>query len=262
MVSFSGRIESLRQRVLDKVRDEPSIDWLVEHGMRLGVGGHIAHPIYFDRLHPWLISIGDNVMLSVYIAIITHDPTLAHHTGQTRLGRVEIGDRVMVGASAVILPGTRIGEDSVVGAGAVVRGEIPPGSLVMGNPGKVSPIKAAVAWHQVSARKAPSWPREGWTIATGITEERKREQWDALANCASGFVPARPGPGSPYELRLRAREAGAPGPTAPTQAGAEPAAPPTATAEQSGPAQAAAEPSAATEQSAPDGSSPPSQLQI
>jgi acetyltransferase-like isoleucine patch superfamily enzyme len=219
--SSKGLVKSVRQRVLDKIRDEPSVDWLVKHGMRLGVGSHIAHPIYFDRLHPWLISIGDHVMLSVYVAIITHDPTLAHHTGQTRLGRVEIGDRVMVGASAVILPGTSIGEDSVIGAGAVVRGEIPAGSLVMGNPGKVSPVKAAVAWHQVSARSAPFWPREGWTISTGITEERQREQWDALANCSSGFVPATAGPGSPYELRGRSRNARAPGPTSSAKPAAE-----------------------------------------
>lgn len=227
MPAFSNTLRALRQRTLDKIRDEPSMDWLVEHGMHLGVGTHIAHPIYFDRLHPWLISIGDNVLLSPYVAIVTHDPTLAHHTGQTRLGRVDIGDRVMVGTSAVILPGTNIGEDSVIGAGTVVRGEIPPGSLVMGNPGEVSPIKAAVAWHQVSSRKAPSWPREGWTIETGITEERKREQREALANCGSGFVPARAAPGSPYERR-RNRDPARPGPTppAPTVAssgGAEPA---------------------------------------
>lgn len=193
------------------------MDWLVKHGMHLGEAVHVGHPIYFDRLHPWLISIGDYVMLSPYVSIITHDATLAHHTAQTRLGRVDIGDRVMVGSSVVILPGTSIGEDSVIGAGAVVRGEIPPGSLVMGNPGQVSPIRAAVAWHQVSARSAPSWPREGWTIETGITEERKREQREALANCASGFVPARPGPGSPYELRERRRGGGVPAPAAPSE---------------------------------------------
>lgn len=218
MPAFSDTLRALRQRTLDKLRDEPNVDWLVAHGMHLGEAVHLPHPIYIDRLHPWLISIGDHVMLSPYVAIVTHDATLAHHTAQTRLGRVDIGDRVMVGVSVVILPGTSIGEDSVIGAGAVVRGEIPPGSLVMGNPAQVSPIKAAVAWHQVSAKRAPSWPREGWTIETGITEERKRKQREALAGCASGFVPARPAPGSPYELRELRRSASVPASTAPEQA--------------------------------------------
>ncbi len=169
--------------------------------MHVGVGTHIPrHSIYIDRLHPWLISIGDHVMLAPYVSILTHDPTLAQHTGQTRLGRVEIGNRVMVGVSAVILPGTSIGDDSVISAGALVRGEIPPRSLVMGNPGKVTPVKGAVAWHRASSKNAPFWPKEGWTIGQGITEERMRRQWEALANCASGFVPARAAPGSPYEL--------------------------------------------------------------
>src|SRR3712207_8748914 len=41
---------------------------------------------------------------------------------------------------------------SVVGAGAVVNGTIPPRSLVVGNPGKATPIKGALAWHQATAR--------------------------------------------------------------------------------------------------------------
>jgi maltose O-acetyltransferase len=114
---------------------------------------------------------------------------------------VVVGKRVMVGVGAILLPGTNIGEDSVVGAGAVVHGEIPPGSLVLGNPAKVSPIKAVAAWHRASAARAPSWPREGWTMSSGITEERKREQWEALADGAAGYVPARAAPGSPYALR-------------------------------------------------------------
>lgn len=43
---------------------------------------------------------------------------------------VEIGDNVWIGANAVILKGARIGSDTVVGAGAVVSGDVPPHSLV------------------------------------------------------------------------------------------------------------------------------------
>lgn len=50
---------------------------------------------------------------------------------------VEIGRNVFVGTRAVILRGTRIGDDAVVGAGAVVRGRIDAGSVVVGNPARV-----------------------------------------------------------------------------------------------------------------------------
>ena len=50
-----------------------------------------------------------------------------------------LGDRVLVGMGAIVLNGAVIGEDSLIGAGALVteRAQIPPGSVVVGVPGKV-----------------------------------------------------------------------------------------------------------------------------
>jgi acetyltransferase-like isoleucine patch superfamily enzyme len=201
--SVRQTLERVRRLVIDRLRGEPNIDRLVTQGLQLGEGAHIAHPIYIDQLHPWLITIDDYATLGPYVAIITHDASLGHHTGQTRLGRVTVGKRVHVGVGAILLPGTSIGDDSVVGAGAVVHGEIPAGSLVLGNPAKASPIKPVAAWHRASAARAPNWPGAGWTIFTGITKERKHEQREALAGGASGYVPADAAPGSPYALAQR-----------------------------------------------------------
>ena len=62
--------------------------------------------------------------------IVGHGAVLHHCT---------LGPRVLVGMGAVILSGAVIGEDCVIAAGAVVpeRTVIPPGSAVMGVPGKV-----------------------------------------------------------------------------------------------------------------------------
>jgi serine acetyltransferase len=182
---------------------------MVEHGMQLGQGTHIAHPIYLDRLRPWLITIGDHATLAPYVALVTHDASLSQYTGKTRLGCVTIGPRVNIGVGAILLPGTTIGEDSVVAAGAVVHGEVPPGSLVTGNPAQVSDIRAVAAWHKASAARAPNWPPEGWTIETGITPERMREQREALTDGSSGYVPAKESRGSPL-ARQRERQANKP----------------------------------------------------
>jgi carbonic anhydrase/acetyltransferase-like protein (isoleucine patch superfamily) len=50
-----------------------------------------------------------------------------------------IGDEVLVGMGSIILDGAEIGARSIIGAGALVTGgkKIPPGSLVLGSPGKV-----------------------------------------------------------------------------------------------------------------------------
>ena len=50
---------------------------------------------------------------------------------------VIIEDRVLVGANAVILEGVRIGEGSVVAAGAVVTEDVPPGVVVAGTPARI-----------------------------------------------------------------------------------------------------------------------------
>ena len=50
---------------------------------------------------------------------------------------VEIGDFVWFGSRVTILPNTKIGEGVIVQAGSVVHGEIPPYSIIGGNPAKV-----------------------------------------------------------------------------------------------------------------------------
>jgi maltose O-acetyltransferase len=57
--------------------------------------------------------------------------------GTQRTAAVEIGDNVFVGMGAKILKGATIGSDSVIGAGAVVTGQVPAGVVAAGNPARV-----------------------------------------------------------------------------------------------------------------------------
>jgi len=54
-----------------------------------------------------------------------------------RMGRVDIGDDVFIGTNALVLKGVTVGSRSVVGAGAVVIEDVPPGAVIAGNPAKV-----------------------------------------------------------------------------------------------------------------------------
>ncbi|MFD1881009.1 gamma carbonic anhydrase family protein [Paracoccus pacificus] len=71
-----------------------------------------------------------------FACTIGRDCTIGH---RAILHGCTIGDGVLVGMGAIILNGARIGAGSLIGAGAFVpeNREIPPGSLVMGMPGKV-----------------------------------------------------------------------------------------------------------------------------
>jgi acetyltransferase-like isoleucine patch superfamily enzyme len=57
---------------------------------------------------------------------------------------VRIGDHVWIGASAIVLKGVTIGENSVVAAGAIVTRDVAPNTLVAGAPAK--PVRTISGW--------------------------------------------------------------------------------------------------------------------
>jgi len=88
------------------------------------------------------IDIGKSVLISPGVVITSHQHTYSDRDVPIRLqplrfGPVVVEQDVWVGANATILPGTRIGQGSIVGAGAVVTRDVPPGKLVIGIPARV-----------------------------------------------------------------------------------------------------------------------------
>jgi maltose O-acetyltransferase len=73
--------------------------------------------------------------VQIYTADHPRDPAV-RKTG-AEFGRpVSIGQNVWIGGGAIILPGLTIGDDAVVGAGAVVTRDVPQGATVLGNPAR------------------------------------------------------------------------------------------------------------------------------
>jgi len=89
---------------------------------------------------PYLVSIGDETLVSSGVKLLTHDAgtwVFRHeHPEAGRFGRIIVGSRVFIGADAIILPGVTIGDRSIVGAGAVVTRDVPPGVVVAGVPAR------------------------------------------------------------------------------------------------------------------------------
>jgi acetyltransferase-like isoleucine patch superfamily enzyme len=104
-------------------------------GVRIGRHTVINRGVVLDGRSGLVI--GDNASISEGTAVLTleHDPQSPSF--DERGGPVCIGDRVFVGARALVLPGVKIGDGAVVGAGAVVTQEVPPLAIVAGVPARV-----------------------------------------------------------------------------------------------------------------------------
>jgi len=72
---------------------------------------------------------------------IYHNVTLATERALDQPERIFIEDEVTIGTGAVIIGPRRIGRGSLIGAGAIVTKDVPPGVVVAGNPARV--IRAA-----------------------------------------------------------------------------------------------------------------------
>ena len=79
------------------------------------------------------IIIGDDVQLAPNVQIYDHDHDFRIEggikAGKYRTGSIEIGNNVWIGANTIILRGTKIGNNAVIAAGSIVKGEIAEGAV-------------------------------------------------------------------------------------------------------------------------------------
>ena len=97
-----------------------------------------------------------------------------------RASPVTLGHDVWIGHGAIVLPGRTVGTGAAVGAGTVVTRDVPPFSVVVGNPGRVVRMRFDDAVVESLLRIAWwDWPRE--RLATAMPEFRAG---DAAGFCA------------------------------------------------------------------------------
>lgn len=123
----------------------PAIFQVIKEGqIIIGDNCRFSSPVFSSRNG---IKIGNNVLMGGNVRIYDHD----YHAWDYRFrrrgmiehphiktARVLIDDDVFIGTNSIILKGVCIGARSVIGAGSVVAlKEIPPDSLVAGNPAKI-----------------------------------------------------------------------------------------------------------------------------
>ncbi len=108
----------------------------VNGGCAIGAATRLAGFVFVNRG----ASVGHHAVIDAFVSI---------GPGVVVAGQVTVGKGAVLGAGAVVLPAVSIGANAVVGAGAVVTRDVPPHTLVVGNPAKV--VKTGiVGYHDVT----------------------------------------------------------------------------------------------------------------
>jgi acetyltransferase-like isoleucine patch superfamily enzyme len=97
-----------------------------------------------------LIEIGDHAAIGPNVTIYDTNFHAVSEGEAVKTAPVKIGDNVWVGRHVMILPGVTVGDHSVIASGAVVLRDIPPRTLVAGNPAKpVREVDASDGWQRL-----------------------------------------------------------------------------------------------------------------
>lgn len=110
-------------------------------GLKIGKNSCIYHNVIISGDGSEPITIGSSCVLTG-CTILAHDASTNHAMGikygePSPTAPVVIEDNCFIGYGAIVLMGVNVGHDSIVGAGAVVTKDVPPRSVVAGNPAKV-----------------------------------------------------------------------------------------------------------------------------
>jgi maltose O-acetyltransferase len=135
-----------RQKIIEQLLGHIGQNSIIEAPFYCSYGKniHIGDDVYLNFMCTIfdnnVVHIGHHVMIGPVVQIYTAAHPIqaeARIQGWEVAKPILIEDNVWIGGGAIILPGVRIGKNTVVGAGAVVSRDVPANTVVVGNPAKV-----------------------------------------------------------------------------------------------------------------------------
>ena len=111
-----------------------------DYGYQTHVGAGTFANFGLVALDVATITIGDDVQIGPYVQLLTATHPLEpepRRAGWESAEPIAVADNVWLGGGAIVCPGVSIGENTVVGAGAVVTRDLPGGVVAAGVPARV-----------------------------------------------------------------------------------------------------------------------------
>ena len=176
--------------LLYKLRGEVPLERLIERGLKVGKNFNRLGGAIIDDSHCWLITIGDNVTMAPRVHVLAHDASTKNTLGYSRIGLVNIGNNVFIGAESIILPGVTIGDNVVIGAGSVVTKDIMSNSVATGNPAKViGKYDDYISRKKAEMQKTVAFDETYTLCNSEFSQDKKQEMIEKLKeNNGIGYV--------------------------------------------------------------------------
>jgi len=125
IISFFARIIQKIRIIIYKMKGyDFDYSVIVERGLNL------------DRIYQQGIHIKANTLIASRVTIMSHDHC-KRINNQPLLADVYIGKNCFIAVGAIIMPGVTIGDETIVGAGAVVTKSFPSNCIIAGNPARI-----------------------------------------------------------------------------------------------------------------------------
>lgn len=163
------------KEIIYRLRGEYTTEKLIKMGLKVGRNFGRLNGVILDPSHCWLISIGDNVTMAPRVHILCHDASTKQFLGYTKIGRVDIGDNVFIGAESVVLPGVSIGNNVIIGANSTVTKSIPDNTVAAGSPARIiCSLEEYLSKNRGKMKKVPVYGVD-YTLRGNLTDDKKEQ---------------------------------------------------------------------------------------
>ena len=130
------------RRIVGLLKRKNHVEYARWQGVKVGENcNFVDNPNWGSE--PWLIEIGNHVLLSSAVSFVNHDVATwvfrekeGKYHNLYKFGKIKIGNNCFIGTKSIIMPNIEIGNDCIIAAGSIVTKDIPAHEVWGGVPAK------------------------------------------------------------------------------------------------------------------------------